>query len=312
MDLNHVFGPVPSRRLGVSLGIDLLSNKICTFDCVYCECGVTTELTSERKEYISTKEVIKELDHFLQTEPELDYITFSGSGEPTLHNKIGKIVSFLKNNYPDYKLALLTNGSFFAEQGLLDEISEIDLIVPSLDAVSEDTFEEINRPCTALSIDDIINGLINLSKNYEGEIWLEIFILSGVNDTKKEIEAFKEVIERVNPQRVQLNTLDRPGAEDWIESVVEERLKQIAADLGDKVEIIASFKPRKEIKSFNQELKNEIIDLLKKRPCTNQDLAEILSIHANEVSKYIQTLLDDEIIEKQDGKRGIFYIVKEK
>lgn len=309
MDSKYIFGPVPSRRLGVSLGIDLLPHKICTFDCVYCECGGTKELTSNQKEYIPTAKVIKELDQFLQTEPKLDYITFSGSGEPTLHSGIGEIIDFLQQNHPEYELALLTNASFFTDQAVLDEIEGVDLIVPSLDAVLEETFQTINRPCADLSIDDIIDGLINLSRDYKGQVWLEIFILPGINDTEEEIESFKKVIERVAPQKVQLNTLDRPGAEAWVKPVVKEKLQQIAEKLGDKVEIIADFKPRKEIRSFNQELKKEIIDLLKERPCTNQDLAETLGIHIHEINKYIQTLLDDNIIEERQGS---FYVIREK
>ncbi|WP_234983961.1 radical SAM protein [Selenihalanaerobacter shriftii] len=238
----------------MSLGIDLLPNGICTFDCIYCERGSTAEFNIERKEYIPAKKVIKELDRFLKRKPKLDYITFSGSGEPTLHSKIDKIVGFLKQNYSEYKIALLTNASLFADKKILDKIKKIDLIVPSLDAVLESTFQTINRPVSNLSINDIIDGLINLDKNYTGKIWLEIFIVPGVNDTKKEIKAFKKAINQINPQRIQLNTLDRPGVENWIQPATKKNLNQIAATLGDKVEVVGNFKPRR-----NQKSKNKVI-----------------------------------------------------
>ncbi|SDC82989.1 MULTISPECIES: radical SAM protein [unclassified Candidatus Frackibacter] len=254
MNFKYIFGPIISRRLGVSLGIDLLPNGVCTFDCIYCERGSRAELNIERKEYIPTKKVIKELDRFLKRKPKLDYITFSGSGEPTLHSKIDKIVGFLKQNYPEYKIALLTNASLFTDKRILERIKKIDLIVPSLDAVLESTFQTINRPVFSLSINDIINGLINLDKNYVGETWLEIFIIPGVNDTEKEIKTFKKVIDKINPQRIQLNTLDRPGVENWIQPATMKKLNQIATALGDKVEVVGKLKPRRK-----QKLKNKVI-----------------------------------------------------
>lgn len=163
MDYKYIFGPVPSRRLGSSLGIDLIPYKTCSLNCVYCECGKTTDLTFERKEYVPTERVIEELDDYLKTEPELDYITFSGSGEPTLHNGIGEIIKFLKENYPQYQLALLTNSTLLNDEKLQDEIKKLDLIVPSLDAVSEDVFQKINRPVEGLSAQKIVQGLINLN-----------------------------------------------------------------------------------------------------------------------------------------------------
>ncbi len=238
MKLKHIFGPVISRRLGKSLGIDLVPFKTCSLDCIYCECGKTNNLTTERAEYVPTEEVIQELDNYLSTSPDLDYVTFSGSGEPTLHSGIGKIISFLKTNYPDYRIALLTNSTLLGNKDLLEEIKEVDLIIPSLDAVLEKTFKKINRPLTSLTVEDIIKPLINLKNNIKGLIWLEIFIIPGINDSREEITKFKEIIEKMNPDKIQLNSLDRPGTETWIKKAKHFSLEEIAQKLGDKVEIV--------------------------------------------------------------------------
>ncbi|MGM0472065.1 MAG: radical SAM protein [Bacillota bacterium] len=309
MELEHLFGPVPSRRLGASLGIDLIPYKTCTFDCIYCECGATTDFPLERKEFVPTAEVIEELDKFLETEPDIDYITFSGSGEPTLHSGIGKIVDFLKEEYPEYQIALLTNGAFFTQQQLIDEVKEIDLIVPSLDAASEDIYQKINRPCADLSFDEIVEGIINLSNQYQGELWLEIFIISGVNDSREQIESFNEIISQINPERIQLNTLDRPGAESWVKPASKESLERIAAALTEEVEIVADFEPRREVDSIDQELRDRIASAFQEEDYSSQELMQQLGIGANEVGKYIQSLLENNIIEVKDDQDQVIYTI---
>jgi len=274
MKYKHLFGPVPSRRLGVSLGIDLVPHKTCTLNCVYCECGKTTNLTIERKEYVPTDEILNELKHYLDESPALDYITFSGSGEPMLHIKISEIIDFLKNNHPKYKVAVLTNGTLFYNKGVRDEVKNADLIIPSLDAGSCEIFKKINRPYEKLNLNEVVEGLAALRKEFPGEIWLEIFVVPGLNDTVDESQKIKEIIEKINPDKIQLNTLDRPGTEKWVMPAKKEELEKIASFLN--AEIIADFKPRKKIKSFSKDIEGGIISTLRRRPCTAKDLSEIV------------------------------------
>lgn len=239
MKYRYLFGPVPSRRLGLSLGIDLFTEKTCTLDCVYCECGATRALTRARKEYVPTGEVIAELDHFLQSRPALEHITFAGAGEPTLHRGLGRIIRHLKDHHPGYKVALLTNGTLLSDPRVRAEILPCDVIVPSFDAVSPPLFMKLNRPACGIGSDTLLAGLRDLRGEYRGDLRLEIFLVPGLNDTDAEIAKLAAAVERIKPDRVQLNTLDRPGTEAWVAPLPAARLRELAARFPGPVEIAA-------------------------------------------------------------------------
>lgn len=238
MKLQYIFGPVISRRLGLSLGIDLIPFKTCSLDCVYCECGKTNQLLIERREYVPTAEVTAELDKYLQSNPNIDYLTFSGSGEPTLHSGLGQIIDFIKENYPRYKISLLTNSTLFPQEGVIKEVKDLDLIVPSLDAVSEDIFNKINRPISGVRAAEIVKGLESLRASFAGQLWLEIFIIPGINDHREELQLFKKALQRIRPDKIQLNSLDRLGTENWVPPVAPKNLELIAQYLGNNIEIV--------------------------------------------------------------------------
>ncbi|MGM0437240.1 MAG: radical SAM protein [Bacillota bacterium] len=241
MSYNYLKGPVFSRRLGKSLGINIINDKSCSFDCVYCEVGKTLNLTIKRKKYTPTIKIIKELDDFLSKNPDLDYITFSSTGEPTLHSEINNIIKFIKDNYSQYKIALLTNSSLLWKESVRKEISSVDLIVPSLDAVSEDIFKKINYPEGSLHIDKIIDGIIKLRKEFCGKIWLEIFIIPEVNNSSQEIKKFIKIIEKIKPDKVQINSLDRPGTKNWVKKLSnldKKELKSYFSDVDIDIEIL--------------------------------------------------------------------------
>ncbi|MGD9233771.1 MAG: radical SAM protein, partial [Desulfobacterales bacterium] len=202
MQYNTLFGPVPSRRLGISLGIDLVPMKTCTLNCIYCECGKTSHLTLERKEYVSFEAVKKELTHYLANHAQPDYITFSGSGEPTLNSKIGDVIRFLKDRVPDVPVAVLTNSTLFFQKQVRSDIENAMVVIPSLDAATKKMFNKINRPSPLLQVDKIIDGLIQFRQEYTGKIWLEIFIIPGMNDTITELTALKQAIEKIRPDQV--------------------------------------------------------------------------------------------------------------
>ncbi|MGM0446197.1 MAG: radical SAM protein [Bacillota bacterium] len=310
--MKYLYGPVPSRRLGVSLGIDLIPYKICSFNCIYCECGKTTDLSIERKEFKPVENIIQELDEYLKEKPELDYITFSGSGEPTLYLHLGKIINFIKEKYPEYKLALLTNSSLLSNVNLRNELKELDLIIPSLDSVIEENYKKINQPHKDITLNKIIESLIALRKEFKGKIYLEIFVVPGINDNEDEFKKFKSIIEEINPDRIQLNTLDRPGTENWVEAADEKTLEKAVEIIGKRAEFIGPYIPEKANIKLSHSVKNRIIDIISRRPCTVKDLSEILNLHVNEVNKYLREIDQEINIQTKDEKRGKFYfIVKE-
>lgn len=304
----YLFGPVPSRRLGMSLGIDLVPKKVCALNCVYCEVGETTKLTTDRMEYIKYDKIISELQQFMSSRPKIDYITFSGSGEPTLNSRIGEVLAYVKQNYPDVKTAILTCGALLSSPQLRTEILEADVILPSLDAATQAIFNKINRPNPNLSIDTYIKGLIDFRKEYKGQIWLEVYLLKGYNDTPEELGLIKEAILKIEPDIVQLNTLDRPGTVEGLIAMTKNELQKIKDywDISD-VEIIASAAQRTDVDSYNTDIEGTILATIARRPCTLDDLNQILGIHVNEINKYLGTLELNKKIKSTTLKRGVFY-----
>ncbi|MCD6543381.1 MAG: radical SAM protein [Flavobacteriaceae bacterium] len=306
----HLFGPVPSRRLGMSLGVDLVPKKVCSLNCVYCEVGRTTTLTIDRKEYIKYNEVIDELINYFNNNPDPDYITFSGYGEPTLNIRIGDIIQFIKQNKPDIPIAILTNGTLLYDKKVREELMDADVVLPSLDAATEKVFLKINRPPKTLTLDKYIQGLITFRKEFKGKIWLEIFILPDYNDNEEELIALKKAIVKINPDSVQLNTLDRPGIKDNLRSATKEELQNIIDFWKlDNVEIISATLERKDIQSYRKDAETAIIETIARRPCTLDDLSKILGLHVNEINKYLDVLEAENKIEVVKLKRGIFYQV---
>lgn len=307
----HIFGPVPSRRLGMSLGIDLVPYKVCSLDCVYCECGPTTKLTTERKEYILFDKLKAELEHYFNGNPDPDYITFSGSGEPTLNSRIGDVIDLLKKIKPDIPLAVLTNGTLLSSKQLRKELLFADVVLPSLDAALNDSFQKLNRPHPSLQLEEYIKGLIDFRKKFSGKIWLEIFILPGYNNKEKDLIYLKDAIEQIKPDSVQLNTLDRPGVVKDIHPATHAELSGIADFLGfDHVEVIAAAPKRKEVKSYRADMETAILETIARRPCTLDDLSGILGAHINEINKYLGVLEKENKIETSVQARGIFYMLK--
>jgi wyosine [tRNA(Phe)-imidazoG37] synthetase (radical SAM superfamily) len=287
--LKYVFGPVPSRRLGRSLGIDLVPYKTCTFDCIYCDVGRTTHKTISRQLFVSPEDIQRELEPTLSIlDKKPDYVTLSGSGEPTLNNNIGEIIQKVKE-VTSIPIAVLTNGSLLSLKEVRKDLLQADLLLPSLDAITPALFEYINRPHQSLKIEEIISGLIQFRKQYRGQIWLEVLFCRGVNDGKEEIEKLKEVIEGIQPDRVQLNTSVRPPAEDFAFPLTLGQLEEIRERLGDKAEIISEFgAPLGE--EFNSVKDTEILNLIKRRPCTTEDISKALGLRIDEVVKHLDYL----------------------
>jgi len=309
----YIFGPVPSRRLGISLGLDIIPHKTCSLNCVYCECGKTTRHTLMREEYAPTSDIISELDRYLAPLPDLDVITFAGSGEPTLHAHIGLIINHVKTNYPRYKTALLTNSSLLHLEEVRQSILSVDYILPSLDAASQPVFEKINNPVDGLSAQTIIDGIKKLALEYTGILWVEVFIIPGINDTPAELFLIKKALKEIQPTRVQINSLDRPGTCAWVQPPSTQQLNSIANFfLPLPVEIITrKFRPQES----NAEEKPDveyIINTLKRRPMTIEDIAVALKININETQDMIDELVDMKNLVAERAGSLTFYRIPQK
>lgn len=239
--MKYIYGPVKSRRLGLSLGITTTPCKICSFDCVYCQLGKTTFKTLGLQEYIKSGEILQELTVWFQYNPQvaqaINYISFSGAGEPTLNSKIGELITDIKK-ITSVPIAVITNSSLLNNPQVRKGIIHADLIIPSLDAASKEVFLQINRHHEALKLEEIIQGLISLRKEFPGQIWLEVMLVRGVNDDLRQIKKLSEIIEQINPQRIQINSPVRSTSEPGCFAVDKNKLEKIKEILGDKCEII--------------------------------------------------------------------------
>lgn len=266
----HVFGPVPSRRLGISLGVDLVLSKSCNLNCIFCECGATKKIQLERQRFKDMNEILNEIQSVLK-DIKPDYITFSGSGEPTLSLDLGNISKAIKEDLKyKGKICLITNSLLLANQEVIKELEYIDLIVPTLNTLKQDIFEKIVRPDYRTSVDEIKKGFINLNNsNYKGKIWIEIFILENINDSE---ENFIEIANFLNSEnirydKIQLNTIDRVGAERDLKAISFDKIlkaKRILEENGlHNIEIIKSLNELKENQKI--QVNQELLDNMKQK-----------------------------------------------
>jgi wyosine [tRNA(Phe)-imidazoG37] synthetase (radical SAM superfamily) len=310
---NYLFGPVPSRRLGMSLGVDLVPKKVCSLDCVYCEVGRTTKLSSKREEYINSDCIKDELKDYFDNNPAPDYITITASGEPTLNLHLGEIIDFIKDAKPDMSIAVITNGTLLHDEKVRKALMKADLLLPSLDAATDAAFKKINRPAKDLNVDVCIQGLISLSKEFKGTMWLEVFILPGYNDHEAELIELKKVILQINPDSVQLNTLDRPGTVPNLRGATRAELQKVVDFWQmDKVEIIAKVKQADKTQSYRKDTESAIIETVSRRPCTLEDLIEILGLNSEEINTHLDALDTEGKIDRVEEERGVFYQMKDK
>lgn len=299
----YIFGPVPSRRLGRSLGVDLVPFKTCTYDCIYCQLGRTTNKTMQRKEWVPFYEILGQLKEKLFLNP--DYITLSGSGEPTLFSRCGELIYQIKE-ITDVPVAILTNGSLLWMPEVRKSLMNADLVVPSLDAGSQHLFHYINRPHPDISFDTMVEGLIRFREEYRGAYWLEVFLLAGVNTPEMEIENLKTCIHTIQPDRVQVNTVTRPPAERFAEPVPKEQMGNLAMQLFELSEVIADYRGIHAQQEFISQ-REDILTLLQRRPCSIEDIAAGLGLHQNEVVKYIEELLASNEIEAKHQGQKLYY-----
>jgi wyosine [tRNA(Phe)-imidazoG37] synthetase (radical SAM superfamily) len=289
--LRRVFGPVASRRLGRSLGIDLVPFKTCSFDCIYCQLGRTRSRTVELNEYVPTDRVLADMEVALASGVKADWITLSGSGEPTLHACIGDVIAAAKR-LTDVPVAVLTNGSLLWDDRVRQGLARADLVIPSLDAADDSLFGRVNRPHESLSLDLVLEGLIAFRRGFRGSIWLEVFLLAGISDTDEHVDKLAEMARRLAPERIQLNTVARPPAEAVARPVPREALEHLAERFVPRAEVIAA-QPRADIPEHARSGDEALVDLLARRPCSLEDVCFALGLVAPDALKQLDRLVRD-------------------
>lgn len=304
--MKYVYGPVPSRRLGVSLGVDVVPKKVCTYDCIYCQIGRTTRQTTERKEYVPAASILRDCRQALREWGErVDYIAISGSGEPTLNLAVGEVIRGIKEMTP-LPVAVITNSSLIPQAEVREALLPADVVMPSLDAATASVFHTVNRPHPSLEIGAIIQGLADFRGEYEGQIWLEILLCRGVNDERQEIEELHRAVRKIKPDKVQLNTVVRPSVESYASALPMDRMEQIRDALGKNAEIIAEFAGHRQSIAGKQ-VEEEVIRLIQRRPVTPDDLAGILGLHDLEITKILDKLSKEGRITYRVFNQRLYY-----
>lgn len=304
----YLYGPVPSRRLGSSLGIDLIPHKVCTYNCIYCQIGKTTLKTLLREEYLPVNEILKEVEIFIrERNVSVDYLSLSGSGEPTLHSGIGKVIEGIKA-ITSLPVAVITNGALLYDESVRKDLLNADLILPSMDAVSDEVFKMINRPHSDLSVEKMIGGLIDFRGHFKGQIWLEILFCKGVNDKPEELKKMKEAIKMIHPERIHLNTVVRPPSEEYALPLNQNEMEEIRTFFGEKASIISEF-DRHPLFTPERNIEEKILKILKRRPLSLSDLSRNMGIAESKINSSILLLIKEGFVRKKVFGNSIFYEV---
>jgi wyosine [tRNA(Phe)-imidazoG37] synthetase (radical SAM superfamily) len=303
--LSHVYGPVPSRRLGYSLGIDILPFKTCSFDCIYCQLGRTPRRAVRRAKYFASQDILAQIKKALASGRKIDYITFSGSGEPTLNRDIGKLIREIKR-MTKIPVAVLTNSSMLFRKSVRQALLAADLVVPSLDAAAAAAFRKVNRPDPSFRLANIIKGLGKFRREFRGQIWLEVMLVKGVNDSPADLQALKKAVAKIKPDRVQLNTVARPPAEKWALPLSRKELDDVRDQLGGRAEVVADFKETSQCPLL-ENLEDAVLSVVQRRPVNLKDLAEVLGRDKGAILKILGGLADQGRIKRVLHARTFYY-----
>jgi wyosine [tRNA(Phe)-imidazoG37] synthetase (radical SAM superfamily) len=298
----YVYGPVPSRRLGLSLGLSIVPAKTCTIDCVYCQCGRTTRKTLRRESFFPVEDVLGQVGEAVRGR-RIEFLTFSGEGEPTLNRDIGRLIRRLKQDF-DIPVAVITNSTLLTDPQVRRDLYPADLVVPSLDAADQKTFVRVNRGHRDLRAADVIAGLRTFRRYFKGRMWLEVMLVKGVNDDPEHLLRLRRAVADIGPDRVHLNTVVRPPAEKKARPMSHDDLVQIRMLFGPRAEIAESALQQKQ-KRFSGDIEAAIVKLVRNRPVTKKDIERSLGIEPKELDAAIRRLTRSRRIKRVEfwGKR---------
>jgi wyosine [tRNA(Phe)-imidazoG37] synthetase (radical SAM superfamily) len=305
--MKYIFGPVPSRRLGFSLGVDLVPFKTCSLDCTYCQLGKTSHKTIERRAYTPLEETIEELKTVLNHQQTIDHITIAGSGEPTLSTQLGAIIKSIKE-VTAIPIAVLTNGTLLHRGDVRSELLPADVVIPSLDTVNQEIFTKVNRPHPELNVSQMIGGLDSFRNVFPGKLWLEIMLVRGINDSPEELEKIKDVLSSIKLDMIQINTPVRPGTDKTCKPLTSKGLAFCKEVLGEPCEVITSFDGRQHALETN--LKEKICSMISRRPLNLSEIADSLGMNREKAAEMLALLEEQDKIELH--KHGVEYYYQAK
>lgn len=306
IEYKYVYGPVPSRRFGRSLGVDVTALKTCCQDCVFCQLGPTTKKTVERREYVRTEAVLAELKQWLASGGWADYITLSGSGEPTLHSRFGEILEFIRSN-TDIPPALLTNGALLYLPEVREAASAARVVKVSVSAWDQVSFEWVNRPHSYLRFAQVIRGLKLFRDTYRGQLWIEVFLVLGMNTMSDEVERLAKIIGDLTPDRIHLNTAVRPPAEAFVQPLIKERMRALSRQFQPAADVISEFSKHP---SKNQIADQDtIFGMLQRRPCTAKQITAGFGMNLSEVLKHLEVMVRNGSVQPKRTNTEIYYTV---
>lgn len=230
-DLKYVFGPVPSRRLGRSVGVSPILDNTCNHTCVYCQLGRTRHMTNKRQEFFPLEDILAEFQRYAKDTDAYDVVSVVGEGEPTLYSRLGELLKGLKK-LTDKPVTVITNGALLYDPQVRAELMEADIVLPSLDAVTAEMYHKIDRPYGRLDYEAGLRGLIEFSQEYKGELWLEIMLVDGMNTDEASLQAFAETVKKIRTDRIYINTPVRPPAEAEIMPASHEAIQRACELMG--------------------------------------------------------------------------------
>ena len=319
----YLFGPVPSRRFGLSLGVDLLPRKTCTLDCIFCEVGPTTHRTLIRKEYVPMEAVLKELAAWFALNLKADFITVTGSGEPTLHTRFGDVLSAIRAHgrgrppglvSPQGRVrsALLTNSTLLHLPEVRAAAALAEVVKVSLSAWDQASFEAIARPHADLKFDRLVDGLRKFRQDFSGELWMEVFMVPGLNAARNQVEAIAALARTIRPDRVQLNTAVRPTAQQNVPPLSESQLRSLATYFSPAAEVIARFAPggvpmRAARSGSRHADKSAVLAMLQRRPCTAEDVVHAFALSREETETMVREMIAEHAVRKEVRNGETYY-----
>lgn len=305
-DMKYIYGPVPSRRLGISLGVSPIPKKTCNYSCIYCQLGRTDHMTNTRKMFFPVEDILAEFDEFLESKVKFDVVTIVGEGEPTLYRGLGELIREIKKR-TDKPVAVITNGALLYDPDLRRELYDADIVLPTLDAYDEASFRKINRPHGTITFDMVDKGLKKFSEEYKGQLWIELMLMEGINDDDESLKKYSEALNKLRYDRLYINTPVRPPAESYVKALSHDKMNHVVDVLGGiSIDLLES-------EGFQSEIEDDyeaILSIIKRHPMNQFEIEGFLASRGSNTVELLERLKKDSKVASISYKGYVTYRLK--